>query len=177
MTLQDNRMKRICAWCQKDMGEVMSHTEGEYDITHGMCEDCAKQILACDRQNLHKFLDSIDVPILLLQSEPRVVTGNRRARELLGKDLPEIDDHLGGDVMGCAYASLPGGCGQQSHCESCTIRRTVLHTFRTGKGSYRVSAYPDIQIENEVKSMALLITTEKVGDAVLLRIEDLRENT
>ena len=32
--------KRICAWCNKVLGEA----EGEYD-THGICDDCKEEVL------------------------------------------------------------------------------------------------------------------------------------
>jgi hypothetical protein len=34
-------MKRVCAWCQSDMGEG---GEGE-GLTHGICDDCLEQVL------------------------------------------------------------------------------------------------------------------------------------
>lgn len=33
-------VKRICAWCQKEMGEI--EAEGG-EVTHGMCEKCAEE--------------------------------------------------------------------------------------------------------------------------------------
>jgi DNA-directed RNA polymerase subunit RPC12/RpoP len=36
----DNDMKRVCAWCGKDMGTKPSESTG---TTHGMCPDCLKK--------------------------------------------------------------------------------------------------------------------------------------
>jgi len=36
-------MKRICAWCRKEMGEVAPEQPG---ITHGICEECREKVLA-----------------------------------------------------------------------------------------------------------------------------------
>ena len=36
-------MKRICAWCKESMGEIAPEQPG---ITHGICEECKKKILA-----------------------------------------------------------------------------------------------------------------------------------
>ena len=33
-------IKRVCAWCKKDMGEIPGDEEG---VTHGMCEECFKK--------------------------------------------------------------------------------------------------------------------------------------
>jgi len=35
-------MKRVCAWCGKDMGE--REPLEDKSITHGMCEDCYKKM-------------------------------------------------------------------------------------------------------------------------------------
>lgn len=38
-------MQRICAWCNKDMGETPSVLYLSQEITHGMCDDCVKKML------------------------------------------------------------------------------------------------------------------------------------
>jgi len=126
-------------------------------------------------QSLQEFLDRLGVPILLVESEPKVRTANRYARELLGKELDAIEGRRGGDVIECAYSKRPAGCGKDVHCKSCTIRNTVLDTFATGKSHVGVRAYPDIQFDNYVQTMSVQISTEKVGELVLLRIEEFGE--
>lgn len=37
-------MKRICAWCQKDMGEIEPFEDKS--ITHGICPECKEQFFA-----------------------------------------------------------------------------------------------------------------------------------
>ena len=34
-------MKKVCAWCLKDMGYIKGGKKG--DITHGICKSCAKK--------------------------------------------------------------------------------------------------------------------------------------
>ncbi|MEW6355294.1 MAG: hypothetical protein AB1696_03135 [Planctomycetota bacterium] len=167
-------MKRICAWCKKDLGAKPSMAD-DATITHGICKSCITQYLSALAKSMPEFLDGLGVPILMIGSRPRVVTANRQARELLGKDLPGIEGRRGGEVIECIYSKRPGGCGEQEHCKSCTIRQTVLETFATGKGFVRVRAYPDIQTGKDEKTMCIEISTEKIGDYVLLRIDDLRD--
>jgi len=123
-------------------------------------------------ESIQEFLDRLGVPILLVEPEPRVRTGNRYARELLGKELAAIEGRMGGDVIECVYSKRPGGCGKDVHCKTCTIRNTVLDTFATGKSHLAVRAFPDIQFDNYIKTMSVRISTEKVGEVVLLRIDD-----
>jgi PAS domain-containing protein len=165
-------MKKVCAWCHRELESFAADHEERYPITHGICDTCAANVMAQLSRPLQEFLDNLDVPILLIESGPLICTANRRARKLLDKQLSEIKGRRGGEVIECAHARLPGGCGNTVHCKSCTIRITVLETFATGKSSVRVPAYPDIQTLSGVKTMRFLITTEKVGDFVLLRIED-----
>lgn len=167
-------MKRICAWCQKDLASNLD-TNPDQQITHGICEACAARILANPGERLLDFLDRLDVPVLVVLADAKVVTANQKAQKLLGKELHQLQDFRGGEVIECRHAHLGKGCGFTVHCQSCTIRKTVQETFATGRSCINVQAYPDLEIGREVKTMSLLISTEKFGNFVLLRIDDLRE--
>jgi hypothetical protein len=168
-------MKSVCAWCKTDLGEIGEYRE-TFGITHGICEKCLKVLLSKDCKPMHEFLDSLSVPVVMMDSEVGIRTGNKHARELFGKELPEIDDHSTGDVIECVYSKTPEGCGNDIHCKSCVIRRTVQETFDTGKSFTNIPAYPDIETFSNVKSICFRISTEKVGDFVLLRIDDVKGN-
>lgn len=70
------------------------------------------------------------------------------------------------------HSKLPEGCGQTIHCKSCTIRNSVMDTLNTGISHTNVPAYLDKSLSKKTK---YLITTEKAGDAVLLRIDELSD--
>ena len=118
------------------------------------------------------FIDQLVRPVLVVNSEGRVKTGNEAACEMLNKGIDSMEGYMGGDVVECAYAKLPGGCGKTKHCTGCTIRNTVMRTFSTGKSQSKVEAYQYIQMPDDVKKMRFLITTEKVGEIVLLKIDE-----
>jgi len=168
-------MRRICAWCKKDLGRVYLTDCSHQIITHGICDACAAKVLANPGETLLDFLDRLELPVLVVMPDARVLTANRQAQKLLGKELREIQDYRGGEVIECRHAHVGKGCGYTVHCQSCTIRATVQETFATGKSHIRVPAYPDQEIGKEIKSLSLLISTEKFGNYVLLRIDDLRE--
>jgi len=165
-------MRKVCAWCRRDLESLVADPEKTYPITHGICETCAANLLAQMGRPMQEFLDNLDVPILLIESGSLICTANRQARKLLNKQLIDIAGRSRGEAIECVYAKLPEGCGNTVHCKSCTIRITVLETFATGRSFVRVPAYPDIQTMSGVKTMRYLITTEKIADFVLLRIED-----
>jgi hypothetical protein len=161
---------RICAWCKKELGESSSSEEQQV-ITHGICDECALNLRAQMGIPLQEYLDGLKAPVLLVDSDVKVLTANAAVRGLIGKELDYIEGFKGGDVFECAFARLPGGCGKTVHCSGCAIRRTVMDTFRTGESHVRTPAYLNQQVLSETRCLDLSITTEKVGDVVLLRID------
>lgn len=103
------------------------------------------------------------------------MTGNSAGLDLLKKKPEEVEGELGGDVFGCRYADLPGGCGNTVHCKTCTIRLTVLDTLHSGNSHVETPAYPDLYHITGEERVRFLITTEQIGEAVLLRIDDVVE--
>jgi PAS domain-containing protein len=169
-------MKRECAWCRKELGRIHSPEGYEHVITHGICEDCRNNMEFQLGVDLGEYLDSLGQPIVVVDGEGTVVSGNASARTMLGKGSPEIEGHKGGDVFECAYARLPEGCGNTIHCSGCTIRRTVMETHKTGKSSLRVPATLNRNDPEDPDKITLLISTEKIADVVLLRIDAVDTN-
>jgi len=165
-------MKRVCAWCKIELEHVEDHSKKI--ITHGICDECASQFIKELGTSLHVFLDQLKIPIFLVDKDGLMLTANQNARALVGKNLSQISGKAGGDVMECAYAHLEEGCGNSIHCKSCTIRNLVMDTFQTGKSSYRVPAYPDINTTVGVQKMRFEVSTELVSGAVFLRIDDVQ---
>jgi len=164
-------MRRICAWCRKELQEVDSQAGTENVITHGICRNCRDNILFQLGVELEAYLDSLQVPIVLVNREGIVVSANNQAKTMLCKDLSEIKGYKGGEVFECAYARLPEGCGNTTHCSGCTIRRTVMETHGTGKSFLRVPATLNQNSPEDPKETDLLISTERIAELVLLRID------
>jgi len=150
-----------------DEPEVNTHGT----ITHGICQECRFNIKAQRGVLLQEYLDHLDVPVLLVDSDVKIIGANNSACELLGKDITDMEGCRGGDVFECEYARLPRGCGNTIHCSGCAVRRTVTDTHLTGKLHRRVPAYLNMKKLKETHRFDLFITTEKVDDAVLLRID------
>src|SRR6266568_657544 len=131
-------MKQICAWCGRELS--CSNIVREDDISYGICLPCANSVMVDVPNNLQDFLDQISVPVVLVDLEGVVRGANQQACALLGKELSHIEGNLEGDVFECAYALLPGGCGNTYHCSGCVIRRSILYTFETGEPVHRMPA-------------------------------------
>lgn len=164
-------MRRFCAWCKKDLGTASSNIHSQEVITHGMCDKCTYYLLSQTGMPLQKFLDGLDAPVLVVESSGIIRTANHKARTLVQKDLSEIEGYKGGEVFSCQYARLPEGCGNTMHCSGCTIRRTVMETFQTGKSLLRMPATLKPQEYEESQEIRFYISTEKVSDVVLLRVD------
>jgi PAS domain-containing protein len=165
-------MRWICSWCGRSL---IARTEGQQQdgpISHGLCDDCRRTVHFQGGVKLHEFLESLDAPVVAVDSDVMVKVANRRACEALGKKPQEIADRRGGDVFECAYARLPGGCGRTLHCSGCAIRRSVTETFATGRPKISVPApLRHESRDGEEERINMYVSTEKVGDLVLLRID------
>jgi hypothetical protein len=69
------------------------------------------------------------------------------------------------------YSALPEGCGKTVHCSGCAIRNTVMDTFQSGKSHLAVEAPLVYGTPDNRHEISFLISTEKVKDVVLLRID------
>jgi len=164
-------MKTLCAWCESEISSNLPSPDDAV-ISHGICPDCVDNIFFQLGGELHKYLDSLGSPVIVVDADGVVVTANKNARGMLNKEPAEIEGFLGGIVFECAYARLPGGCGRTEHCSGCTIRRAVMETFETGRPSLKHSVILNRNVDKGIREFRLLISTEKVGGHVLLRIDE-----
>ncbi|MHA1672560.1 MAG: hypothetical protein ACTSYI_02945, partial [Promethearchaeota archaeon] len=77
----------------------------------------------------------------------------------------------------CVYSDLPGGCGKTIHCTGCTIRNSAEKTYETGQSLTNIKAYQILKTPTGPKHKIILISTEKVGDLVLLQFDDILDDT
>lgn len=156
-----------CTNCSKALKDTSKHM----GLIQGICDDCAATTINHNLIPFQDFLDKLMVPILAVDSQGVVVTANKTAQTALKKDLLKIRGLPCGNVMECAYASLPEGCGKTDHCSGCTIRNTILTTYEDGISQNRVKALQNFNSEDGPYTMQMIVSTEKVGDVVLLRID------
>ena len=115
--------------------------------------------------NSHQF------PTLLMQAEPRqVVTANQSACQLFSKGLSEIEGCRGGQVFDCIHSFTEAGCGLDENCEDCKIKNAVVDTFASGNSYANVQTVLDIKKQHEIIPYAMVISTEKTGEFVLITV-------
>jgi len=124
-----------------------------------------------ESSNHSRLLDGIEVPVLLMQGNPRqVLTANRRALNLFGKDLRQVEGHRGGEVFDCEHSFSAAGCGMDANCEHCAIKGAIVDTFTTGVPHEAAATLP-VRKAGASGYRALQVSTEKIGDLALVRIE------
>lgn len=117
------------------------------------------------------ILNSRQLPTLLMQAEPRqVVTANKSARKLFGKNLSEIEGYRGGQIFDCIHSFTEAGCGLDENCDNCKIKNAVIGTFASGNPYTSVQTVLDIKKQGEKIPYAMVVATEKVGDFVLITV-------
>ena len=161
-------MKRICAWCGRAIDA--GGTGEESGITHGICPACRESLASRSGTPLTRFLDSLDQPVVLLDGSMKVAGASPIVNALLER-RPYAPNGIG-DVFECVEADGAGGCMRSIHCSGCTIRRSVAHTYETGESLTRVPATLTQQPVDSPREIRMYISTEKLGDQVLLRIDE-----
>jgi len=166
------RMRRVCAWCNQDLNPGSEDNRADHPVTHGICQECAKELWGSSGGvPLGDFLSSLEVPTLLVGGDVRVELANAEALSLLERSQGEVAGYLGGEVLDCVNAELPGGCGQSELCPACTVRGTVTDSYRTGESHRRIPSVLTVRRQGKPVEFSFLLTTEKAGDRVLIQIE------
>lgn len=165
------QMRIECAWCRKTVRESAQHLANQ-PVSHGICMECAAKLVADMSKTLDSFLNRFEFPIVVVDVDAALVAANRHA---LRKKAGRFEIRKGarvGDLIECIHSYEAGGCGRTVHCRACTIRNLVKSTYTTGIAAEKVPATADIAAEGASEKIQYLITTEKIGDFVALKIEN-----
>lgn len=139
------------------------------------CQKCGKDMeaeIAADAAPFAESLEAIAEPVLLMQGNPRqVVSANRQALALFGKELSEIENHRGGEVFDCVYSFTEAGCGKDPGCENCPIKNAIVATFVSGQTYQGVAATLQVKKAGRDEYRVVQVSTEKSGELALVRIE------
>lgn len=161
-------MKVVCSYCRRSMGEKPPFDREE--ISHGMCKPCLEYYRAqWIGMKLDEYLDRFNAPVFAVDPDGRIIGANRLAAARIDKTRSEVFARLGGEVMECAYARLPEGCGATEHCATCTVRRSVQRTFETGRDIDGRRAY----VTQRDGRLDLLVSTHLEDGFVRLVIESM----
>ena len=162
MTAEGNHMgQSACFRCMRSLDD-----NDHLRFLTRTCEPCFNLLVSGRNRALSDYLESLAVPAALLAQDHTVLFANHHFQDMrLGMDVLGLRV---GQVLGCMYSPLLGSCGETVTCILCSLRRSVEETQLTGQGLRDVPiAYP----HKEDVRRTFSITTQKVGDAVLLMLE------
>ena len=161
-------MTATCTVCGRP---VEPNTKAAFrNISSAICDSCASQV--SEASDCTALIEAIDAPVLLMQGNPRqVITANRKALALFEKELHEVEGHRGGQVFDCVHSFTVAGCGKDANCENCKIRNAIVDTFISANPHSGVSTELSIKKAKGIKTYALQVSTEKLGDLALIRVE------
>lgn len=167
-----NAVRRVCAWCNGEMGQVDSRVPYRYPVTHGLCGACSLILSNFKDIPLDRLISRLNGPVMVVDDiSGRVVAANAKAATVFGKAVEDLTGHRGGTVMECIHAAEPEGCGRTVHCSGCGIRRLVTATAASGEGADRTPTFQYRVTPEGIRKQHYLISTEKMEDLILLRIE------
>jgi len=140
------------------------------NITSAICDSCILQVSGTSIYSA--LLEAIDAPILLMEGNPRqVITANQKALTLFDKKSEEVENHRGGQVFNCVHSFTEAGCGKDANCENCKIKNSIVDTFTSSTSHSSISTELLIMKAADTRSYVLQISTEKLGDLALVRVE------
>ncbi len=169
-------MIHICAFCEREItkdGDIVSEIkmQDEDDISHGVCRNCYLHIKASMGVDINEYLYTLSYPVVLLNSELAVNLMNSAGRKITEKTEKEAYMHKLGEVFECENSYKEGGCGGSICCSGCTIRRSIIKTFRTGEELDNVPAVLHKKEDCGSTNVNMLVSTRKQGGVVLLIIK------
>lgn len=162
----------LCAWCKAVIGEGGAGVTAP--ASHGICNTCRSHLMASfDGIPLAEFLDSLPVPIAVVDNDVRVVYANPSAQAALRRSPLPIEGRLGGDVLECENSYRPGGCGHTDKCSACTFRNAVNRCFETGRDEDVVATIRQ-QTGADARDLTMHFATKRVDGQVLITIDHVK---
>jgi hypothetical protein len=159
-------MKRVCAWCNKSLDDEPVATG---PISHGICGRCASEVMS-SRSTLRELIDTLESPILVVDRRGCVVDGNLAARSRREHPFP-LEPVRAGDLLQCANAGGPGGCGAGAYClAGCAVRRAIARTLETGESVVGAEGRQPLVRHGKRTTTRVLLSTEKLNGTILLKI-------
>lgn len=161
-------MRRVCAWCNKSMGNSDADTGSAGQVTHSICGECADNLDFQLGVTLQRYLNSMKMPVVVVDGDGNVLQANSMAA---GTSPVRPGGEWDGKIYECAHARLPERCRHLIHSSGCTIRFAATETYTTGREITAVPALLNGCSPSETMPADYLISTKLVDGTVYLRIE------
>jgi PAS domain S-box-containing protein len=138
----------------------------------------AEAVIEQSRNELKAIYEHAPVMMCLLDGGGRVRYANRAFVEFAGKPEETLVGGRPGDVLGCIRANEdPRGCNFGEDCKSCTLRRALEDTIKTGEAHRSVEYQTTAVLAGVQQQITLLASTAFVStsgqNSVLICLNDI----
>ena len=161
----ENELDRLKKRIQKLESIEMEHTRIEKSLRERETE-------------LSTIFDNIPIIMFLVDRERRVHRVNKAMMAFAGRSAQDMLGLRGGEALRCLHAlDSPDGCGFGDDCQTCITRKTVLDTFKTGKGNLHIEASLPFDLGSGQQDIFFHLSTSPIDisgeEMVLVSIEDI----
>jgi hypothetical protein len=162
-------MDATCGWCGAPIGTWNEALGARAEA--GACVLCASFIRTNRLLTLRDYMHDVPAPVLYVGAAGIIRGCNSAGEQALARSSSEMEGSRGGDVISCAYAALPGGCGGTEQCRSCPILTPVLSTMNAGYTFDGVQGSRPIRQGLRTIETCFTFSTRLIEDVVLLRVD------
>jgi PAS domain-containing protein len=121
---------------------------------------------------MQEFLDRFPGPVLVMDPEENVLAANQRAIEISAVAPDQIRGMKCGNVLKCQQAEKPEGCSRSDKCRCCIMLQAMRYSHSTGLPRVRIPASPEFEWLGDDKRTVIYVSSEKIGDLVILTLEE-----
>ena len=165
-------MKIICAWCKKTLTEDPGP---KTELSYGTCPECMGTLLGPSRIILTEFLNTIELPILVVDEHNGIRQTNRAAERMLAKNARQVQGKRFGVVIECTNAEVMGECGLSPYCAGCAFRRCLYDTYLDGKPRHGEYSQHKVRTANGPMVRRFRYSTTKAGNSVVVAIDGVED--
>ncbi len=169
-------------WCSitsiaQKMGDQTTYINSFQDITDRKLAEIKIQQSEAELAAIYNYTP---IAILLVDNERRIRKINKFALKFTDRKEEEVFGIHGGEALRCLYSIKdPRGCGFSEDCQDCTIRNTVLDTFKTKIPHINIEATLYLLPGGDIDNVHLLISTVPLKfdgeDLVLISLIDITD--
>ncbi|MHA2180278.1 MAG: PAS domain S-box protein, partial [Promethearchaeota archaeon] len=159
------------------MGDQTNFINSFQDITDRKLAEIKIQQSEAELAAIYNYTP---IALLLVDSERKVRKINKYALKFTDRQEEEVFGIHGGEALRCLYSiEDPGGCGFSEYCQDCTIRNTVLDTFKIKIPKINVEATLYLLPGGDTDKVHLLLSTIPLNfdgeDLVLISLIDISD--
>jgi PAS domain S-box-containing protein len=115
------------------------------------------------QKNLEAIFDAVPVGMLIANENMVITRVNDAVRRMLHIDYPQIINKEVGEVLGCINSTNnEKGCGHNTACSRCLLKKTVKSVFNSGQSVHNVEIHPTLRIDNKETELWFRVSAEPV---------------